>query len=121
MPHKMPLIDLLDSSKGGQVVPKEAFEGVSCIRVVNSFRRLRVNPYMVYAWALRMIGSVYLPTPDDNLRSIEDECLRIRNAWNEGLRGKDARPKLLSRAFYLTGCQVEYHEENDTHPESDAV
>ncbi|KAJ8468826.1 hypothetical protein ONZ51_g9397 [Trametes cubensis] len=115
MPHKMPLIDLLDSSKGGQVVPKEAFEGVSCIRVIESFRNLSLNPYMVYGWALHMIGSVYLPTPDDKLRSIEDECLRIRNAWNESLRGKDALPVFLSDFFYLNGRKVEYYEECNTH------
>ncbi|KAI0326119.1 hypothetical protein GY45DRAFT_1329364 [Cubamyces sp. BRFM 1775] len=115
MPHKMPPIDLLDSSKGGQVVPKEAFEGVSCIRVIESFRNLSLNPYMVYGWALHMIGSVYLPIPDDKLRSIEDECLRIRNAWNESLRGKDALPEFLSDFFYLNGRKVEYYEEYNTH------
>ena len=115
MPHKMPPIDLLDSSKGGQFVPKEAFEGVSCIRVIESFRNLSLNPYMVYGWALHMIGSVYLPIPDDKLRSIEDECLRIRNAWNESLRGKDALPVFLSDFFYLNGRKVEYYEEYNTH------
>ncbi|EJF59623.1 hypothetical protein DICSQDRAFT_156158 [Dichomitus squalens LYAD-421 SS1] len=53
------------------------------VRVIQRFKQLALNPYVVFAVGLRMLNSVYVPLPDTNLKSIEQECLDIRAGWNE--------------------------------------
>ncbi|KAH9888106.1 hypothetical protein C8Q73DRAFT_712277 [Cubamyces lactineus] len=91
LPQAMPSIDLLgDLRSKTVVVPADAFQGDTFPRVLRSFRTLHLDPYITYASTLRMAGAAYLPFPDDDLKAIEDVCLRIHKTWNDRLRIQEA-------------------------------
>ncbi|KAI0676252.1 hypothetical protein C8Q78DRAFT_996174 [Trametes maxima] len=51
-------------------------------RVIAHWRDLPLDPCVVYAAALPMVGAAYVPHPDNALREIERECIAIRASWN---------------------------------------
>ncbi|KAI0350305.1 hypothetical protein OH77DRAFT_1413245 [Trametes cingulata] len=58
-------------------------------RVLRKWRNLPLDPYIVFASALPLIGAVYWPPPDKEIREIETECLEIREAWNSAVPRED--------------------------------
>ncbi|KAI0659766.1 hypothetical protein C8Q70DRAFT_1053598 [Cubamyces menziesii] len=96
LPQAMPKIDLLhsDLKPTSVAVSAEVFQSTHCPRVLRAFRTLRLDPYLTYASTLRMIGAAYLPLPDDELKAVEDKCLRICTAWNRSLRIEQDTPTL---------------------------
>ena len=73
MPEYMPPTQSL-ANNGGQQTP---------VRVIERWKHIALNPYVVLAVTLQALNSIYLPLPDASLQSIERECLDIRAGWNE--------------------------------------
>ncbi|KAJ8468824.1 hypothetical protein ONZ51_g9395 [Trametes cubensis] len=87
LPQAMPPIGLLRDLKSNSIAMRaEAFQDATSPRVLRSFRTLHLNPYITYTSMLRMVGAAYLPPPDNDLKAVEDECLRIHAIWNDRLR-----------------------------------
>ncbi|KAI0355867.1 hypothetical protein OH77DRAFT_269769 [Trametes cingulata] len=91
LPHSMPRKDLRGAAYVGEdfICVKE-FESDNPRRVFPGWS-LPLNPYVVFASALCMAGAAYFPFPDDALLSVEDECLRIREALNETASADQSR------------------------------
>ena len=71
------MMPLFRRDKDGKLLPIDDGE-----RVVPNRIRMRLDREVTFAVALATLGTVYWPPPDDKLKEIEDECLRIRDRWN---------------------------------------
>ncbi|KAH9888110.1 hypothetical protein C8Q73DRAFT_203952 [Cubamyces lactineus] len=63
--------------KSGKLLPIDDGE-----RVVPNWIRMRLDREVTFAVALSTLGTAYWPPPDDKLKEVEDEYLRIRDRWN---------------------------------------
>lgn len=54
----------------------------STVRVVKNWGRLPLNPYLIYAAAMPMMGCAYVPLPDTEMLLLEKECFELRELWN---------------------------------------
>ncbi|KAI9068106.1 hypothetical protein FKP32DRAFT_1754683 [Trametes sanguinea] len=95
LPNRMPALDLLEAPDSINVkVSKSDIEAGRCPRVLPGFRNVALNRYIVYASALPMLNAAYVPLPDKQLKAVGQQCLEIREVWNNAVLANRKTPEV---------------------------